>query len=113
MWKWLVVAAMAMVWFFPLPACSADQDAVAGKVKDEYVKVEIKGNAIFYRTIMFGHTAVGITVDGERYWLDYSKNKELVAGINQFYSKQVIVTGKLKDHVVVVSSLKLAKSDNT
>jgi hypothetical protein len=42
-----------------------------------YVKVEIGGLYTPYRHLRYGHPAVGITVDKQIYWLDYSQYKGL------------------------------------
>src|SRR5262249_5307144 len=92
-----------------------------------YVKVEIGGVYTPHRHLRYGYSAVGITVDGQVYWLDYSQYKGLqtVEGRKPFENKPVVVTGRLgfrpaqagdtgkpseavkREPVVVVATIKL------
>jgi hypothetical protein len=63
-----------------------------------YVKVEIGGEFKIHRHVRYGHTAVGITMDNQVYWLDYNQYKGLqtVEGRKPFENKSVVVTGRLE-----------------
>ncbi|HEV3117950.1 MAG TPA: protealysin inhibitor emfourin [Gemmataceae bacterium] len=95
------------------------------KAAPEAVEIEVTGKLEAYRHIQFGHTAVGITAEKCRYWLDYSKSvKELdgklalpsvtVTGTLEFretrYSAEDkdVVVGK-RQAVIVVKSIRASK----